>query len=366
MSKIRIGLVGCGGMGRAHLNAIKEIEDATLVGVCDINKEQAERTAKDFGCQAFTDYKTFVTKDNLDAVLIATPHYYHPPIAIWAFEHDIHVLCEKPIAVHINDALSMIDAHKKHSALKFGIVFQRRLAPIWKQIKKMIDTGQTGRIMRISWIVTSWYRTQSYYNQGGWRGTWKGEGGGVLMNQCPHQLDVFQWLFGMPEQVSAICEFGKYHEVEIEDDITAIMKYSDGTTATFIATTGEFPGTNRLEIACDKGRIVVEDERTITFDRTVESISEFTKTAQSWQLPEVWNATVPVRGEDPGYKGMSKNFIKAIKGEEPIAAPGEEGINSLMLANAIVYAGYKNVPVNLPLDGNEYESFLKQMIKENE
>ncbi len=363
MDKIRIGLVGCGGMGKAHLSAIKEIEDAVLVGVCDVNKEQADNTAKEYNCKAFTDYKTFVTKDNIDAVLIATPHYYHPPIAIWAFEHDIHVLCEKPIAVHINDAISMIEAHKKHPELKFGIVFQRRLAPVWKQIKKMIDTGETGQIQRISWIVTTWYRTQSYYNQGGWRGTWKGEGGGVLMNQCPHQLDVFQWLFGMPEQVSAVCEFGRYHDVEVEDDITAIMKYSDGKSATFIATTGEFPGSNRLEIACDRGRILIDNERNITFDRTVEPVSEFTKTADSWQVPEVWNANVPIRGEDPGYKGVSKNFVRAIKGEEPIAAPGQEGINSLMLANAIVYSGYKNVSTKLPLDGDEYEAFLKQMIE---
>jgi len=362
MDKVRFGLVGCGGMGRAHLGAIKEISDTELVGVCDVNKEQAENTAKEYSCKAFTDYKKFVCKENIDAVLIATPHYYHPPIAIWAFEQNVHVLCEKPMAVHIKDAQAMIDAYNKHPELKFGIVFQRRLAPIWKQIKKMIDTGQTGKIYRVSWIVTTWYRTQSYYNQGGWRGTWKGEGGGVLMNQCPHQLDVFQWIFGMPEQVSAVCEFGKYHDIEVEDNITAIMKYSDGKTATFIATTGEFPGSNRLEIACDRGRIIIENEAEITFDRTVESVTEFTKTANSWELPEIWNAKVPIRDEDPGYKGISRNFVQAIKDEQPIAAPGLEGINSLMLANAMVYAGYNNTAVKLPLDGNEYENFLQQMI----
>ncbi len=186
------------------------------------------------------------------------------------------------------------------------------------------------------------------------------------MNQCPHQLDVFQWLFGMPKQVSAVCEFGKYHKVEVEDDITAVMKYSDGKSATFIATTGECPGTNRLEIACDKGRIVIDNESKISFDRLVESVSEFTQKASPWDVPEIWDVRIPIKGEDPGYKGISRNFIKAIKGEEEIAAPGEEGINSLMLANAIVYAGYKNISVELPLDGDEYEKFLKQMIANSE
>lgn len=363
MEQVRIGVVGCGVIGRYHLDNISKNDKIKLIGVCDIDEKQAKKIAKDNDCKAFSDYKELVLSDNIDVVIVATPHYQHPEISIWAFEHGVHVLCEKPIAVQVNEARSINDVHKKHPELKFGIVFQMRRDPLWRQVKKLIETGETGKIFRVSWIVTTWLRTQSYYDSGGWRGTWKGEGGGVLMNQCPHQLDLLQWFFGMPEEITSVCNFGKYHDVEIEDDVTAIFKYSDGKTLTFVASTGEFPGTNRLEISCEHGRIVVENEK-IKFDRTVNPVSEFVKDKSSSGVPEVWDVNIPIseKEELPIHAAILENFVQAVLGKEELSAPGTEGLNSLTLANAMVYAGVQGKPVKLPLDGDEYEKFLNDMI----
>ncbi len=362
MEKVRVGLVGTGSMGLHHLSLIKGIEEMELVGVCDVNPEQVQKVGRQYNCLAVTDYKELVRKDKIDAVVIATPHYFHPSVAVWAFEQGLHVLCEKPIAVTVGEAEKMIAAYRKSTNLKFGIVFQMRVSPLWKQVKKLITSNQLDKIFRISWTITDWYRTQAYYNQGGWRGTWKGEGGGVLMNQCPHQLDLLQWLFGMPNKISAVCNLGRYHQVEVEDDVTAVLEYTDGRTMTFMTSTGEYPGTNRLEIACNRGRLVVEDKK-IRFDLTVDLVANFTKNAAvPWSVPEVWTADVPACGEELAHKGIIQNFALAVLGREELIAPGEEGINSLMLANAMVYSGHTGKPVQLPLAGKDYDQLLTEFI----
>jgi predicted dehydrogenase len=362
MEKVRVGVVGTGTMGISHVAQLKEIPEVELVGVCDVNAEQVAKVGREYNCLGLTDYKELIRKDKIDAVVIATPHYFHPPVAVWAFEQGVHVLCEKPVAVTVGEAGRMIEAHRKFPHLKFGAMFQMRVNPLWKKVKSLIATGQLDKIYRISWTITDWYRTQSYYNQGGWRGTWKGEGGGVLMNQCPHQLDLLQWLFGMPNKISASCTFGRYHQIEVEDDVSATLQYADGRTMTFITSTGEYPGTNRLEICCNRGRVVVEGGK-IRFDRTVELVDDFTRNSPGpWSVPEVWPVEVPAGGENLAHKGIMQNFARAILGREELIAPGEEGINSLMLANAMVYSGYTGKTVNLPLDAKEYDHLLAEFI----
>jgi predicted dehydrogenase len=357
-----MGVVGVGVMGSLHLQDIKQIQDIELTGVCDVNETQVQKTAQTYGCKGYTDYKQMIRRENLDAVLIATPHYFHPDVAIWAFEQGVHVLCEKPMAVTIGAAQKMIDAHAHHPELCFGLMFMFRVQPLWKKLKKLITDGQFGRINRISWTITDWYRTQAYYNSGSWRGTWKGEGGGILMNQCPHQLDLLQWLFGMPKKIFARASLGRYHQVEIEDDVNALMEYADGTIFTFNTSTGEFPGTNRLEIAADQGRVVVENN-TIHFDRTVVPVSEYTRTsAEMWGKPEVWSIQIPVQGTDPRHRGITENFVQTILNKQVLIAPGSEGINSLMLANAMLYSGLTGRIVDLPLDAELYEKQLQVLI----
>jgi len=217
-------------------------------------------------------------------------------------------------------------------------------------------------VQRVQWTITNWFRTQTYYSSGGWRATWGGEGGGVLLNQCPHNLDLFQWIFGMPERVAAICKFGRYHDIEVEDDVTACMEYPDGSTATFIASTGEFPGTNRLEVACDRGRIVLEDGN-LKWTRTVQSVGEFCHTTpEKWSGPEVWNIEVPISGSGDQHIGVLNNFADAILDQAPLIAPAADGIYSVELANAMIFSGWTGRPVALPLDGTAYEAALKEKI----
>ena len=210
-----------------------------LAACCDILPERAEQYGKKYNVPFFTDAEEMLKSGLVEAVTIAVPHYFHTPIAISAMEKGLHVLTEKPVGVHKNDVLKMIEAHKKHPDLVFAAMFQMRILPVFRKIRKLIQRGELGQIRRINWIITTWFRSQAYYNSSEWRATWKGEGGGVLLNQCPHHIDLFQWFFGMPETVLASCAIGKYHDIEVEDEVTAFFEYSDGTTAAFITSTGD-------------------------------------------------------------------------------------------------------------------------------
>ena len=263
MTKVRIGLIGTGGMGMKHVRAISRSENFELVYVCDAIESRAERCADEFHTRPFTDYGKALTEGGAEAVVIATPHYFHPPIAAAAFAAGIHVLVEKPIAVHAAAAGRMVDAYqrerRKHPELVFAAMFMQRTYGYWKKIRDLLTGGDLGRLTRATWIVTDWFRTQYYYDTGGWRATWRGEGGGVLLNQCPHNLDLYQWFFGMPARVRGFVSLGKYHEIEVEDEVTAYFEHENGMVGHFITTTAESPGTNRLEIVGENGKLVFED-----------------------------------------------------------------------------------------------------------
>jgi len=361
MSKLRFGVVGVGGIGYGHARRVKDLDRAELAAVCDIDRKVADRVAQEYNCKAFYDYKEMIRPDNIDAVFIATPHYAHTPIAIWACEHDVHVLTEKPIAVHVADAEKMLAAHERSAHLKFAVRYQRRLLPVWRKLKQVLSSGETGKVYRVAFSATHWYRKQSYYDSGNWRATWAGEGGGVLINQCPHQLDLLQWMFGMPSRIYACCGFGKYHDIEVEDDVTAVMEYSDGKVVTFFASTGEYPGSDRVEISCDRGRIVVEKDK-IFFEKTTMSVSEATRGVSGPMPLEVWPTRVPVDGSDPSHGGIVENFVDAVLDDVPLVCPAEEAVNSLILINTMIYSGYYRKEVLLPLDPQEYKNLLDHLI----
>ncbi|OGV39386.1 MAG: oxidoreductase [Lentisphaerae bacterium GWF2_45_14] len=363
MDEVRIGIIGSGVMGQAHMQSIKKTKRARLAAVCDMNGEAVKKLSEEHDVKGFTDANEMFKSGMIDAVMIATPHYSHTPLAVAAFDAKIHVLCEKPIAVHKADAEIMIEAHRKHPELKFAAMFNCRNLSPFKKLKKIIDSGEAGKIQRVNWIITTWFRSQAYYNSGSWRATWKGEGGGVLLNQCPHQLDLFQWLFGMPEKVQAFCGIGKYHNIEVEDEVTAFMEFKNGSTGIFITSTGEAPGTNRLEVTCERGRIVLENNK-IIFDRTLESVPAFIKTAKTaFETPETWKVEVPVP-EDTGsmHQLIIENFVNSIIDGSPLTAPGEEGIKSVELGNAMLYSAMKKIPVEMPLDGTAYKNFLQSLV----
>jgi len=357
--KVRIGVVGVGGMGSHHANYIKagEISRAELTAVCDTDESRLERWSD---VKAFTDSRELIRSGLVDAVLIATPHYDHTTIGIDAFRNGIHVLTEKPLAVHKADAERMIAAHRE-TKLVFSAMFQMRTEPLYKKLKQLIGNGELGAITRINWIVTDWFRTEAYYASGGWRATWSGEGGGVLLNQCPHNLDLMQWWFGMPSNIRAFCGLGVKHDIEVEDQVTAYLEYPNGATGVFVTTTGEAPGTNRLEIAGERGKIIVEGGR-IQFTRNEVPASEFARTSkQSFARPEIWNIDIPVVGKSAGHKAVTQNFVDAILDGVDLIAPAEEGINSVEIANSMLYSSLTDSTVELPLDSAAFEAMLKDL-----
>jgi len=360
MKNIRIGIVGVGVMGRIHAKSIVEnkIPGIQLAATCDLIPENA---------QLFPDSKFFTSSDDLissgavDAVLIATPHYAHTTIGIAALKAGLHVMVEKPISVHKADAEKLIAAHKNPKQV-FAAMFNQRTDPYYIAIRDMVRAGTLGEIRRINWIITNWFRTHAYYASGGWRATWEGEGGGVLLNQCPHNIDLFSWMFGQPDRVRAFCSFGRYHNIEVEDDVTAYFEYKNGTTASFITSTGEAPGTNRLEITAEKGRLVMENDKLVFIENDV-AMSELSLTTKGlYDVPKTTVKEIPASGHGEQHIGILRNFAEAILEGKPLIAPAAEGMRSVELANAMLLSAFKDRTIDLPLDGAVYEKELKQKI----
>lgn len=261
VDKVRFGIIGIGNMGSSHATYLDagEIDGACLTAVCDIKQSRLDWAKEKFGEKValFENYKDMLASGLVDCVIVAVPHYDHPGICIDVLNAGINVICEKPIGVYTKQAEELIEVASKSDKI-FGLMFNQRTNPMYRKARAMVQGGELGELKRCVWIITDWYRTQAYYNSGGWRATWKGEGGGVILNQCPHQLDLWQWIFGMPKTIRAFCAEGKYHNIEVEDDVTAYAEYENGATGVFITTTGEYPGTNRLEISGDKGKLVIE------------------------------------------------------------------------------------------------------------
>jgi predicted dehydrogenase len=386
MSNVRIGVIGLGAMGGFHVSYLHEIEGAQLAAVCDAMPGKAEKVAAgmaDVKAKAdarlasrvtdpaalgtFSSYEAMLDSKQVDAIIIATPHFQHPEIALAAFERGVHVLSEKPLAVHVKDARKVIEAHKQKPELTFGLVLQMRTVALYKKLKALIDEGELGEITRITWLVTDWFRTWSYYASGGWRATWSGEGGGVLINQCPHNLDLIQWLMGaQPTRVTAVASLGKQHPIEVEDEVSAILEFPNGAIGHFVTTTGEAPGTNRLEISGDRGKVIAENGK-LTFHRTRKSVREVRETSpEAFAQVETWVSEIPLPtgALAEGHKVIMQNFVNAILKKEPLIAPGSEGDKGLEIGNAMLMAGVTRRPVDLPLDGDAYEQLLKDLHKQ--
>jgi predicted dehydrogenase len=366
MDRVRVGIVGIGGMGSSHARYIAsgEVPGAELVAVADVSGERLERARRNFGegLKTFETAEAMYDSGEVDGVLIATTHYDHPPLAIKGFERGLHVLCEKPAGVYTKQVREMNEAARR-SGKVFALMFNQRMRPVHRKMKDMMDSGDVGELRRSNWIITSWFRAQCYYDSGGWRATWAGEGGGVLLNQCPHNLDLWQWICGMPKRVRAFCYFGQCHDIEVEDDVTAFVEYEDKATGVFITSTGEAPGTNRFEIAGDNGKLVLEDGR-LTFWRTRVPVSRFNREYKGgFGGPEVWRCEIPTGGPGEEHKGVTKNWVAAILEGAPLLSPGEEGIRSLELSNAMLLSSWKDDWVNLPIDEDEFHRLLQERIE---
>jgi predicted dehydrogenase len=358
-----LGIIGMGNIGKYHADYLLngKVRRAELVAVCD----PVAPLEGYGGLQRFTDGEALIRSGAVDAVIIATPHFQHTTLGIAAMEAGVHAMVEKPISSHKADAERLIAAHARHPKVVFAGMFQLRTEPRYQKIRKLIREGALGQIVRVNWINTDWYRTEAYYASGGWRATWKGEGGGVLLNQCLHNLDVLQWLVGMPRRVRGFCQFGRFHQIEVEDNVTAYMEWANEATGVFLSSTGEAPGTNRLEIAGTMGRLVLENNR-LSFTRNETDMLEFSRTArQGFVKPDVWNIEIPFDNAVLPHAIMVQNFVNAILDGEPLIAPGEEGIHSVELANVMVYSSLLGQTVELPMDGAAWERKLNQLIAES-
>lgn len=365
--RIRIGIVGLGTMGGSYAKSILQgsLPDAYLTAVCDLAPNLKDRFPEQ---RLFSDPEEMFRSGEVDAVIIATPHYSHTPLGIAALEAGLHVLVEKPISVHKADCERLLAAHKDPS-LVFAVMFNMRTRPVFRTLKRLIDRNELGAIRRIQWTITDWFRTQAYYDSGTWRGTWKGEGGGVLINQCPHQLDLWQWLFGMPSRVYARCQFGRYHDIEVEDDVNAVLEYANGCIGNFITSTGEAPGVNRLEIAGDAGLLTLE-RGVIRFQRNEVPMDEFLRTSpeRMGAKPPVWDIEIPPGNARPlpDRVQILQNFLEAIQGKETLIAPAAEGIHSVELGNAMLLSSLQGRTIDLPMDGQAFERELHRLISESQ
>lgn len=366
MEKIRIGVIGLGGMGTAHSRYLNnnEVPGAVLAAVCDQWEQRREWAKQHLGDQVaiFDDVDAMLDSGGIDGVIVATPHYAHPELAIKAFGKNLHVLVEKPAGVYTKQVREMNEAAAKSDKV-FGIMFNERTLPVYQKVKHMIDNGELGELKRVQWTITTHYRPQSYYNSGSWRGTWGGEGGGVLLNQCPHQIDLLQWICGVPTKIRAFCSFGKYHDIEVEDDVTAYLEYENGATGVFIASTGEAPGTDRLELVGNRGKIVLEDEK-ITFWRLEIPERDFNNGYRNgFGTPQYWKCEVPVSGVGADHKGITTNWVSAIREGKPLLAPGEEGMKSLQMSNAMHLSSWIDDVVTIPVDEDLFLEKLEALKK---
>jgi predicted dehydrogenase len=360
MDAVRLGIIGIGAMGSVHAQNIIEgkVPHCTLTAVCDRHPERMKRFSS---AEPFHSVDDFLVSSETDAVLIATPHYSHTTIGIQALQSGRHLLVEKPISVHKADAERLIAAHRRPDQV-FAGMFNQRTDPFFKKLRWLARSGELGAIRRVNWTITNWFRTEAYYQSSNWRATWAGEGGGVLLNQCPHNLDLFQWIFGMPARVRAFCQFGRYHDIEVEDDVTAYLEYSDGMTAVFTASTGEAPGTNRLEVAAERGKVVIENDQ-FAFSRNELPMSEFSRTDPGrFSVPPAWEIKIPIEGHGPQHNGILANFVAAILDRTPLIAPAQEGIRSLELANAFLLSTLEDRTIQLPIDAALFEEHLKKLI----
>lgn len=363
--KVRIATIGVGGMGGTHSRYLGagDIRGASLVAVCDSNREIADRVAGELSCKPFYSTDDLFASGMVEAVLIATPHYSHTTIGIDALKAGMHVLVEKPISVHKKDCERLIAAHRRRGKQVFSAMFNQRTDPRYRAVKKLIETGRLGRITRVNWINTHWFRTEAYYSSGTWRATWAGEGGGVLLNQAPHELDLLQWLCGVPKRVHGFCSLGKWHDIEVEDEVTAYLEFPGGASGIFITSTGEAPGTNRLEICGEHGRIVL-GEGPLTFIRCKVPMTRFSRTCkQRFAKPPTEEVGVRLLGKGGQHRAITQNFVDAIRKGTPLIAPAEEGIRSVELANAILFSSLTGKPVDLPLDSDVFERKLKRLIR---
>ena len=375
MENVRYGVIGIGNMGTSHSGWLAggKIPGATLTAVCDIDEKRRAWAKENLPEVAvFEDYKELLDSKLVDAVIIAVPHYLHPEMAIEALKRNINTMVEKPAGVYASQIREMNAEAEKHPDVKFAMMFNQRTNPLYQKVKEILDAGTIGELRRVTWIITSWWRTQKYYDSSAWRATWAGEGGGVLVNQAPHQLDLLQWLCGMPSLMEAHLKYGSHRDITVEDDVTAYFEYPNGATGTFITCTHDALGTDRLEIHGDNGKIIITDSKCVTVKKMDKpedvwnheldfrqmlkgQTQQKLYTEETFECPENW---------DQQHIDVLINFTNAIAKGEELIAPGAEGIKAVEIANAMFLSDWLGHAVTIPVDDELFYAKLQEKVQE--
>jgi len=360
MDKVRFGIVGTGGMGSGHINTIQKIEECQLTAVCDIDPNAFKGAVEKYGIAGFTDYKELVDSGLVDAVIVATPHYFHPIVGVYAMKKGKAVLSEKPMAATVKAADEMIKTSKE-AGVPFTIMYQSRAAGVNQAARKIVAEGKLGELYRTC-LIASGFRSQAYYNSAPWRGTWKEEGGGVLINQAPHPLDLFSWIGGVPSKVTARTATRR-HKMEGEDEASAMLEYANGAIGFLHVSTSEAPGTTLMEFCGEKAKLVLRGG-SLELRELEMPLQEFNDTSENmWGSPKSTKVDVPIEDRETGHGAIIRNLARHILHGEPLIVPGEEGINSMELINSVIMSGKKGVPVSVPVDRDEYDAFLEELKK---
>lgn len=365
MEQVRLGIIGIGNMGSTHVKNIEagKCPEIKVAAVCDINPDRLKWVETEYPhIPRFDDAEKLMDSGLVDAILIAVPHYYHPPLSIMGMKKGLHVMCEKPAGVYTKQVKEMNEVARQCN-VKFGMMFNQRTNCVYRKMRELVQSGKYGEIRRTNWIITNWYRTQQYYDSGAWRATWSGEGGGVLLNQCPHQLDLWQWICGMPVKIDAKLHFGKWHDIEVEDDVTAYAEYANGATGVFITSTGDAPGTNRFEITMDGAKLVCEGGKLSLYELETPLSEHIVSATEGFKPPKVTEVPVETDGENPQHVGVLNAFAGAILHGTPMTAEGVEGINGLTISNAMHLSAWLGRPVELPIDDELYYAELMKRVK---
>ena len=367
MEKIKLGIIGIGNMGSGHANNIKngKCPEIELVAIADINSDRLNWAKEQNYAENITYFNTaeeMLDSGIINSCLVAVPHYDHTKYAIECMKRGIHVMVEKPAGVYTKQVREMNAEAEKHPEVVFGMMFNQRTNCVYRKLRELVQSGDYGEIRRTNWIITDWYRPQCYYDSGDWRATWSGEGGGVLLNQCPHQLDLWQWICGMPVKVESHLHFGKWHNIEVEDDVTTYVEYANGATGVFITTTGDAHGTNRFEIQMDKAKFVIENDKLIMTEYEMTE-QEFSKT-NTKPFDTVGSTTTEVEtdGENPQHVGVLNAWANAILHGGKLVAEGKEGINGLTLSNAMHLSAFLGKEVEIPFDEELYYNELMKRV----
>ncbi len=364
--KIKLGIIGIGNMGTGHAKNILtgKCPEFELVAAADINPDRLAWAKESLSPDVtyFDDALKMLDSGLIEACMVCVPHYDHPKYAMECMKRGIHVMVEKPAGVYTKQVREMNEEAKKHPDVVFGMMFNQRTNCIYRKMRELVQSGKYGQLRRTNWIITNWYRPQCYYDSGNWRATWSGEGGGVLLNQCPHQLDLWQWICGMPVKVQSNMRFGQWHDIEVEDDVTTYVEYENGATGVFVTTTGDAHGTNRFEVQMDKARIIVEDDKLSLLEYDVTE-PEWTRTNDKpFATMPAHEVEVETDGQNPQHVGVVNAWGGAILRGEPLVAGGEEGIRGLTLSNAMHLSAFLGKPVTLPFDEDLFYEELQKRV----